>query len=140
MRALALILALSVASCASDFDASALDIRGDYDPGGRVDSYAALVDQFNASHVPLRISGECDSACTMKLAIKGVCIEPTAVLGFHAATHYFGQGAQVLVESYVARGAPRVYQYAASRGWFGSSEIHEMRGAQAIALGVPGCK
>ena len=58
---------------------------GERDTGGRISEYAARADAATAK---VHISGQCLSACTMKLgSAKGVCVEPDAVLGFHSAFH-----------------------------------------------------
>lgn len=44
-----------------------------------------VIAQYNQSRELFRIEGECRSSCTELLAIKNVCIEPSATLLFHAA-------------------------------------------------------
>ena len=46
--------------------------------------YAPIVSQFSASGERFRIEGVCQSACTMFLAIRNVCVERSAELKFHA--------------------------------------------------------
>lgn len=75
---------VSVIACAASADT--LTVRNDY--GGRVDyrqrAVAALLDTGGT----VRLSGVCNSACTMYLALgpKRLCAEPGVVFGFHAAT------------------------------------------------------
>lgn len=107
-----------------------------YDPGGSVSAYAALVDQFNQAGTPLAIRGQCISACTMKLGVKRVCIDPSATLYFHGATHDYGYGGEVLMESKYTR-FPRLYRYVAP--FLASPVLHAVSGRQAIAMGVPSC-
>ena len=54
--------------------------------GGRVTDFAAIVQQYNQSGELFRIVGHCQSACTMFLAIRNVCVEPGASLLFHAGS------------------------------------------------------
>lgn len=55
-----------------------------YGMGGRIDRYDPVVAQYNQSGELFRIVGHCQSACTLFLAIRNVCIEPNARLLFHA--------------------------------------------------------
>ena len=43
-----------------------------------------VVQQYNASGERFRIDGHCQSACTMFLSIRNVCVTPGATLLFHA--------------------------------------------------------
>jgi hypothetical protein len=52
--------------------------------GGRFPPFDAVVAQYNQSGELFRIEGHCQSACTLFLAIRNVCIEPGATLLFHA--------------------------------------------------------
>ena len=55
-----------------------------YGMGGQFDRFDPVINQFNQSGELFRIEGHCQSACTMFLAIKNVCVEPSATLLFHA--------------------------------------------------------
>jgi hypothetical protein len=55
-----------------------------YGQGGRTRDYAVIVQQHDQSGELFRITGHCQSACTMFLAIRNVCVEPGARLLFHA--------------------------------------------------------
>src|ERR1700760_339198 len=55
--------------------------------GGRFPPFDAVVAQYNQSGELFRIQGHCQSACTLFLAIRNVCIEPGATLLFHAGGH-----------------------------------------------------
>jgi len=56
-----------------------------HDPGGRLYGYYSAVLKADMERREVRISGTCVSACTTYLGAKNVCVEPTAVLWFHAA-------------------------------------------------------
>jgi hypothetical protein len=56
----------------------------EYRLGGKFSAFDPVVSEYNQSGKLFRISGHCQSACTVFLAIKNVCIEPGAVLLFHA--------------------------------------------------------
>ena len=46
--------------------------------------FLAVIQQYNASGERFRIDGHCQSACTMFLSIRNVCVTPGATLLFHA--------------------------------------------------------
>jgi hypothetical protein len=46
--------------------------------------FLAVIQQYNASGERFRIDSHCQSACTMFLSIRNVCIAPGAALLFHA--------------------------------------------------------
>lgn len=52
--------------------------------GGSTQKFAADRARMNAKGERVRITGHCQSACTMFLAAKNVCVEPSARLLFHA--------------------------------------------------------
>lgn len=52
--------------------------------GGSTQKFAADRARINAKGERFRITGHCQSACTMFLAARNVCVEPTASLLFHA--------------------------------------------------------
>ena len=55
-----------------------------YARGGRTKDFAVDVEQYRRSGELFRITGHCQSACTMFLALRNVCVEPSARLLFHA--------------------------------------------------------
>jgi hypothetical protein len=55
-----------------------------YGMGGQFSRFDPVVEQYNQSGELFRIEGHCQSACTLFLAIRNVCIEPGATLLFHA--------------------------------------------------------
>src|SRR5665647_820050 len=58
--------------------------------GGRFINYDPIVAHYNQSGELFRIEGPCQSACTLFLGIRNVCIERGAVLRFHAGTNRSG--------------------------------------------------
>ena len=55
-----------------------------YGYGGWFERFDPVVAQYNQSGEEFRIEGHCQSACTLFLAIRNVCIDPRANLLFHA--------------------------------------------------------
>jgi hypothetical protein len=60
-----------------------------YGLGGSLRDYDGTVHQYNASGERFRIRGRCQSACTLFLAIKNVCIERSLCFDFMLAHHRF---------------------------------------------------
>ena len=52
--------------------------------GGKTKDFAVDVQRYRQSGELFRITGHCQSACTMFLALRNVCVEPSARLLFHA--------------------------------------------------------
>lgn len=50
---------------------------------GEMGRFDAVVEQYNASGERFRIDSHCQSACTIFLSIRNVCITPNATLLFH---------------------------------------------------------
>src|SRR4029079_2491494 len=55
-----------------------------YGMGGQFTRFDPVVSQYNPSGELFRIEGHCQSACTLFLGIRNVCVERTARLLFHA--------------------------------------------------------
>jgi hypothetical protein len=57
---------------------------GGYGMGGQFTRFDPVVSQHNQSGELFRIEGHCQSACTLFLGIKNVCVDRNATLLFHA--------------------------------------------------------
>ena len=55
-----------------------------YGMGGWFEQFNPVIAQYNQSGELFRITGHCQSACTMFLSIRNVCVERSARLLFHA--------------------------------------------------------
>lgn len=55
---------------------------GPYEKTDNVEYYLSLVAQSKARPMPQRIAGTCAKACTIRLGIRGACVEPDAELWF----------------------------------------------------------
>src|ERR1700733_15337 len=64
--------------------AAKADPLQEYRLGGKFSAFDPVVSQYNQTGELFRISGHCQSACTIFLGIRNVCVEPGAVLLFHA--------------------------------------------------------
>jgi hypothetical protein len=72
-----------------------------YAMGGITRKFAPKVREADRSGKLFRITGHCQSACTMFLAVRNVCIEPSARLLFHAAKT--PRGTRDMMNSYNSR-------------------------------------
>jgi hypothetical protein len=72
-----------------------------YAMGGRTREFAVDVARYRASGEPFRITGHCQSACTMFLSLRNTCIEPGARLLFHAGAR--PEATQRMMSSYNGR-------------------------------------
>jgi len=67
------------------FSASAIaGTSAGYGMGGQFSRFDPVVSQYNQSGELFRIEGHCQSACTLFLSIRNVCIDRNATLLFHA--------------------------------------------------------
>jgi hypothetical protein len=73
-----------VLSVISSSSAIAQDSSAPYSHGGFSKSYGELAGQINRSGKLFRIEGTCQSACTMFLSLRNVCVDLNATLLFHS--------------------------------------------------------
>ncbi len=78
-----------------------------YEHGGPVARFDPVVQQYNRSGELFRIDGHCQSACTLFLRIRNVCIGPGANFLFHAAhdgkRNYNAAFTQHFIQAYNAK-------------------------------------
>jgi hypothetical protein len=89
----ALALALAIPALAAD--------STPYAKGGITREFAPKVREADRSGKMFRITGHCQSACTMFLAVRNVCVEPSARLLFHAGK--VERGTRDMMNSYNAK-------------------------------------
>ena len=141
----ALALACTVAAVAAparaDGSVSALHMGMGAKPHemGRFD---AVVQQYNASGERFRIDGHCQSACTIFLSIRNVCIMPNATLLFHAGgdpkTGRMSAGStQHMLASYNSA----LQQYVTQNHYMDTFAFHTISGRDMVTrFGYPACK
>ena len=83
IRTLGLIITAVVIATPAIRPAFSADSSG-WSKGGGTQKFAADRARINAKGERFRITGHCQSACTMFLAARNVCVEPSATLLFHA--------------------------------------------------------
>lgn len=106
-----------------------------YGGGGRIGA-DEIIRKYNASGERFRIEGSCQSSCTMLLAIKNVCIEPSAKLLFHAALFPNEAGQKPppkrqarMLSTYNAK----LRHYLVSNGYVDTFAFHTISGSDMIS-------
>jgi hypothetical protein len=101
-----------------------------------------VVQQYNASGERFRIDGHCQSACTMFLSIRNVCVTPGATLLFHAGGS-MRKGTinpsttQQMLSTYNAA----LRQYVSDNHFMDTLAFHSIPGSQIIKrFGYPACR
>lgn len=105
-----------------------------YGGGGRINP-EAIIAQYNKSGERFRIEGSCQSSCTMLLAIKNVCVEPSARLLFHAALFPNEAGQKPPPQRQarmLAAYKPKLRNFLVSNGYVSSFEFHTISGSDII--------
>ena len=99
-RSLLQVLTLSAGLATIGFSTSALAQASSapYSMGGSTKRFGQDRDRIAQSGQLFRIEGHCQSACTMFLKLKNVCVDPSAELLFHAGNN--PQGTQRMLASY----------------------------------------
>jgi hypothetical protein len=97
-----------------------------YAMGGKTKDFAVDVQRYRQSGERFRITGHCQSACTMFLALRNVCIEPSARLLFHAGQT--PDATQRMMNSYNAA----LRNYLAQRGAMDTAAFHTISGSDMI--------
>ena len=116
LAALALVLAVP---------ALAADSRP-YAMGGITRQFAPKVREADRSGQLFRITGHCQSACTMFLSVRNVCIEPSARLLFHAGKTE--RGTRDMINSYNSK----LRAYLVANRIMENSAFHTISGGEMI--------
>ena len=109
---------------------------------GEMPRFDAVVAQYNASGERFRIDSHCQSACTIFLSIRNVCVMPNASLLFHAGGNpkagTMNPGStQHMLASYNAA----LQQYLTQGHYMDTFAFHTISGRDIIKrFGYPACK
>jgi hypothetical protein len=104
--------------------------------------FLAVIQQYNASGERFRIDTHCQSACTMFLSIRNVCIAPSATLLFHAGgsmrTGIISPShTQQMLQTYNAA----LRQYVTDNHFMETFTFHPISGREIIKrFGYPACR
>ena len=100
--------------------------------GGSMSRFQPVIDQADQSGELFRIVGHCQSACTMFLGIRNVCVKRSASLLFHA-----GHDRQRVISAYWTERFMRAYnaplrRYLAAGRYMETLAFHTVSGAAMI--------
>jgi hypothetical protein len=104
--------------------------------------FQQVIAQYNASGERFRIDSHCQSACTMFLSIRSVCVSPGATLLFHAGGSMekgtINPGStQAMLSTYNAA----LQKYVTEHHFMETLEFHPISGREIISrFGYPACK
>ena len=103
--------------------------------------FETVVQQYNASGERFRIDAHCQSACTMFLSIRNVCIAPGATLLFHAGgskrTGVSADYTQRMLSTYNSA----LRQYVSDNHFLDTFDFHSISGSDIIKrFGYPACR
>lgn len=129
--ALAILLAASPASAGTS--------RG-YENGGYFTRFDPVVAEFNQSGKPFRIVGLCQSACTLFLSIRNVCIEPQATFQFHAGSDGKGNISTFANRHLLDHYNPKLRRFVIQNRYLETLEFNTISGTDMIEkFGYPAC-
>jgi hypothetical protein len=102
--------------------------------------FLAVIAQYNASGERFRIDSHCQSACTMFLSIRNVCVSPGATLLFHAggSRGNINPGStQAMLSTYNAA----LQKYVTENHYMETLQFHPISGGEIIRrFGYPACR
>jgi hypothetical protein len=103
--------------------------------------FQSVIQQYNASGERFRIDSHCQSACTMFLSIRNVCVSPGATLLFHAGgSRLKGVHAgytQQMLSTYNAA----LQRYVTANHFMETLDFHSISGRDIIKrFGYPACR
>ncbi|HEY2136797.1 MAG TPA: hypothetical protein VGH49_12970 [Xanthobacteraceae bacterium] len=145
-QALSVLAALGVfgalaAPAHADGSVSALHMGMGARPGemGRFD---AVVQQYNGSGERFRIDSHCQSACTIFLSIRNVCVTPNATLLFHAGGDpHTARMSQASTQHMLDAYNPALRKYVSDNHFMDTFDFHTISGRDIIArFGYPACR
>ena len=104
--------------------------------------FLAVIQQYNASGERFRIDSHCQSACTMFLSIRNVCVAPGATLLFHAGGSMrkgiiSPSTTQQMLSTYNAA----LRQYVTDHHFMDTFAFHPISGNEIVKrFGYPACR
>jgi hypothetical protein len=103
-----------------------------YGMGGQFARFDPVVAQYNSSGELFRIQGHCQSACTLFLGIKNVCVERSASLLFHAGHDKQRNVSQKWTDHMLNAYNGRLRSYLVSNHYVDTLAFHTISGSQMI--------
>ena len=104
--------------------------------------FLAVIQQYNASGERFRIDSHCQSACTMFLSIRNVCVVPGATLLFHAGgSRRTGTINPSTTQQMLSTYNAALRQYVTNQHFMDTLEFHPISGSEIIKrFGYPACR
>jgi hypothetical protein len=137
---LCMLVAFAAVPARADGSVSALGMGTGARPG-EMARFDAIVQQYNASGERFRIDSHCQSACTLFLSIRNVCITPNATLLFHSGgnrqtNHINPASTQHMLNAY----KPALRQFVSANHFMDTFDFRTISGREMIArFGYPAC-
>jgi hypothetical protein len=109
---------------------------------GEMGRFDAVVAQYNASGERFRIDGHCQSACTIFLSIRNVCITPNATLLFHAGGDpRRARMSEGSTQHMLAAYNSALRQYVQAHHFMDTFEFHSISGREMVSrFGYRACR
>jgi hypothetical protein len=138
---LCLLGAFAATPARADGSVSALHMGMGARPG-EMPRFDAVVQQYNASGERFRIDSHCQSACTIFLSIRNVCVTPNATLLFHAGgDRSKGKFSTWSTEHMLSAYNPALRQYVSENHFMDTFDFHAISGREIISrFGYPACR
>jgi len=99
-----------------------------YSKGGFSKSFGELASQINRSGKLFRIEGTCQSACTMFLSLKNVCVDVNATLLFHSGRPGTVGGRPRMLATYNAK----LREFLIANHYMDTPEFHAISGRDIV--------
>ncbi len=108
--------------------------------GGKFRRFDPVVAQYNQNGAPFRIVGLCQSACTLFLSIRNVCVEPQATFQFHAGNDGKGKISDGATNHLLKAYNDKLRRFVIQNGYLETFEFHTISGKDIIEkFGYPAC-
>lgn len=109
---------------------------------GEMPRFDAVVRQYNASGERFRIDSHCQSACTIFLSIRNVCITPNATLLFHAGGDMrMNRMSPASTQHMLAAYKPALRKYVTDNHFMDTFAFHSISGREMVArFGYSACR
>lgn len=133
---------LGVQSAYADGSVSSLGMGYGAKDAAAFARFQSVIAQYNASGERFRIDSHCQSACTMFLSIRNVCVAPGATLLFHAGgSMQKGTISPARAEQMRSTYNAALRQYVTDNHFMDTFAFHAIPGSQIISrFGYPACR
>jgi hypothetical protein len=122
----------SLTCAAFALPAAAAGSSAGYGMGGEFRVFDPIVAQYNGSGELFRIEGHCQSACTLFLAIRNVCVDRNATLLFHAGHDRKKNVTEWATNHLLSAYNSRLRAYVTANRFMDTLEFHSISGSDMI--------